>query len=610
MALPSSRIPFSWNAVDLPCVELLDDNRTLIWKYPEIFLCVVGLSSSYIETDVHLTFLDSGDEEMGLLDCVKSADPFKPISLVDHTIEDELKVNTAGIGSGSVTSADEDFVSSYVTPTPKHDFDDESTHSDNVRTHPLSSRFVILSSSFVDTDILTSPQVVLLVSSVPVGVNLVATEPTDGIRDSSIPEIEVGGPSVPESETGFSSATPSQNYPVNDFYESQTIDSLTAQDIYVPNWSVTNDAQIDNPSDVGFLDSFNINSAQHACMVSELRLRYAHEIMSRERLEKAEKEVAEINELYGRVSELEAGVAAKFEEVTGLNKQNVELLGKVSVLESAREELNSHVTKLGADCKGMRGEVASEAKIREEFSSLLAAVARHFEERAAQLDARIAEVRRDMDTGLYPDMLIAIVGRRCVLGHGIRLAMMKCAQTFERRSALGKVISLAINNVIQQGLEVGIEHEKAGRSLAQVEAYDPEVENKYVAAVGEFENVSFSLLEELEALKDSPLALIMSALTLEGDVDSTPELRKLQSHEMLLLDAIPAIHERAEKRGLDSSSSLAADGTAANVPVQDSSLVVADYQISNLALTDVVVPVPQPHDDLFDTAVLDKHADP
>ncbi|GKG34034.1 hypothetical protein Tco_0434193, partial [Tanacetum coccineum] len=69
-------------------------------------------------------------------------------------------------------------------------------------------------------------------------------------------------------------------------------------------------------------------------------------------------------------------------------------------------------------------------------------------------------------------------------------------------------------------------HGKAGRSLTQIEAYDLEIKGKYVAAVSEFEGVSFPLLNELEGLKDSPLALIMSALTLKddhGNMDATHE---------------------------------------------------------------------------------------
>ncbi|GKD72068.1 hypothetical protein Tco_1330350 [Tanacetum coccineum] len=94
---------------------------------------------------------------------------------------------------------------------------------------------------------------------------------------------------------------------------------------------------------------------------------------------------------------------------------------------------------------------------------------------------------------------------------------------------MGKVISMAINKGIQQGLKARIEHRRAGRSLTQVLAYEPRTEGKYVFAVSEYENVSFPLLEKLEGLKDSPLALIMSALTLKddhGNTDITPEFRQ------------------------------------------------------------------------------------
>ncbi|GKG17037.1 hypothetical protein Tco_0361994, partial [Tanacetum coccineum] len=101
-------------------------------------------------------------------------------------------------------------------------------------------------------------------------------------------------------------------------------------------------------------------------------------------------------------------------------------------------------------------------------------------EHAAKLDARIADVLRDMDNDLYPHMLTAIAGRRWVIRHGFRLAVYKCALSIECRSAMGKVISMAIIKGIQQGLEAGVVHGKAGRSLAQIEAYDPKVEEKYV----------------------------------------------------------------------------------------------------------------------------------
>ncbi|GJU54363.1 hypothetical protein Tco_1228077 [Tanacetum coccineum] len=312
--------------------------------------------------------------------------------------------------------------------------------------------------------------------------------------------------------------------------------------------------------------------------------------------------------------------------VSDLRLRDVEIVALKAKLETAERDS----VELGR-LHGLNAELLGEAKLREEFASLQDVAARRFKEKFAKLDARIADVRRDMDTDLYPHMLTLIARRRWVLGHSVRLVVMKCAQSSKCYSAQGKVISLAINKGIQQGLEAGIEHGKAGRSLAQVEAYDPYVENKYVDEVNDFDNVSFSLPKELEALKDFSLALIMSSLTLEGDADSTPKLRELQpsldqvtipvysesscsrgsssiSHEMLLSDVIPAIRERAEKRGLGPSSSFVKGGVAGVVLVQDSSLGDADYQVSTLVHTGSIVSVAPPHDDLFDTTILDEPA--
>nr|GEY39101.1 reverse transcriptase domain-containing protein [Tanacetum cinerariifolium] len=172
---------------------------------------------------------------MGLLDFVNSMDPFKmkvgertlvenevplitetedrvispspqTISRVDHTIQDELNVNVrksptalrrlirqsgqAETCSGSAIPAVEDATSSSVTPTleraSKGDF------CDNVRTRPPSGRFVVLSFSSVDTDIATSPQVVLLVSLAQADVTVLVTEPASVARNSSAPELEAG----------------------------------------------------------------------------------------------------------------------------------------------------------------------------------------------------------------------------------------------------------------------------------------------------------------------------------------------------------------------------------------------------------------------------------
>ncbi|GJZ21943.1 hypothetical protein Tco_0558982 [Tanacetum coccineum] len=194
VSLPSDKI------VDFPLMENLNENHTLIRRYPEAFLCIVGLSHSFVDTDVRSTLLCPDNNDMGLLDFVKSANPFKvkvgertlgegevplltktadmvvPLSaqtirLVNHTLVDELREiigkkkskvafnagpppvkrerasgvvilkpnpTTVGkspviiqkliaqsgqpnVGSRSAAPHAEEFVSSFVAPTPDHE---------------------------------------------------------------------------------------------------------------------------------------------------------------------------------------------------------------------------------------------------------------------------------------------------------------------------------------------------------------------------------------------------------------------------------------------------------------------------------------------------------
>ncbi|GJW51011.1 hypothetical protein Tco_0092362 [Tanacetum coccineum] len=334
---------------DLPCVKLLDDNRTVIWKDPKIFLCVVGLSRSYTETDVRPTFLDSDDEEMGLLDFFKSTDPFKvkidertlaenevllledteemvispsvqTVSLVDHTIEDELKANMVDIDSGSAAPATEDFVSSSVTPTLEHDYED--------------GYFMVI---------------MLFRLFLPCKMMLILLLLSLGMR------LVVRGPFIPESGVEPSSATPSQSSPIDDFYESQTIDSATAHNVYVPNWNVANDARITHLAFCRKLCSIILLPPDiwPALLVSESDDR--HEIMTMEKFEKRESrgEAAEVSELLKRVSDLDIEVATKASEI---------------------------VSKLRVDYEGLQILVSDEAMMREEFMSLQDVAIRRFEE--------------------------------------------------------------------------------------------------------------------------------------------------------------------------------------------------------------------------------------
>nr|GEU88918.1 transposase (putative), gypsy type [Tanacetum cinerariifolium] len=276
------------------------------------------------------------------------------IRLVDHNIVDELreadgkkKKKVSGqhdVGSGSAAHPTEDFVSSSITPTPERECHDESgwTQDGNVWTRLASDRFVVLTfgSEPMDTDATISPKVISPIM-------YVQTE-AEATTASSVNEI--GAYSILGNEAEASS---DDGPLIDDFYESQTIDSAIAHDIYVLNLDVTNDARMDDPvmcrnfiddvpppgywdylrnrSDAEFLDRLNVNSAQHVCMMSEFRLRYEQEITVREKFEK--KFVKSSETVQQRDAEI-ATLRSKLEKVAGEAADVIVLYRRVSELKT------------------------------------------------------------------------------------------------------------------------------------------------------------------------------------------------------------------------------------------------------------------------------------
>nr|GFD26308.1 hypothetical protein [Tanacetum cinerariifolium] len=76
------------------------------------------------------------------------------------------------------------------------------------------------------------------------------------------------------------------------------------------------------------------------------------------------------------------------------------------------------------------------------------------EKRCAELDARLDALSVDFDEELYPHMLTAIAGCRWVIGHGLHLAMMKCAESLEMRQAFADVVSAGLEGLKDASMDV------------------------------------------------------------------------------------------------------------------------------------------------------------
>ncbi|GJS22639.1 hypothetical protein Tco_0451271 [Tanacetum coccineum] len=189
------------------------------------------------------------------------------------------------------------------------------------------------------------------------------------------------------------------------------------------------------------------------------------------------------------------------------------------------------------------------------------------------MDSRLDVLSIDFDEELYLHMLMTIIARQWVIGHGLRLVVLKCAGSLELRQTFANVVSAGIIKGFCDGLKYRVEQGEAKLDLAMVEGYDPKAEDKFIATMQALKDLKYPHIAELEKLKDAPMDVLMASLYLENDtrVDAPqwkcdlhpsssqlkipvyPEVRDTQDpwavkEEMLLEDAIAANVSRAEKK--------------------------------------------------------------
>nr|GFA29420.1 hypothetical protein [Tanacetum cinerariifolium] len=204
---------------------------------------------------------------------------------------------------------------------------------------------------------------------------------------------------------------------------------------------------------------------------------------------------------------------------------------------------NEHLSQRVAS---QQEQVSGEEKLKAAFEEFKRYEDDRVEQRYAELDARLDALSIDFDEELYPHMLTAIAGRRWVIGHGLRLAMMKCAESLEMRQAFTDVVSAGVAKGMSEGLKHEVEHGRAQLELESIEAYDPEAEAKFVAALRSLKDLKFSLLDQLESLKDAPMDVIMAALYLESDTggDAPQYIRDLRpSSSQLTIPVYPEVRD-------------------------------------------------------------------
>nr|GEV05433.1 hypothetical protein [Tanacetum cinerariifolium] len=385
------------------------------------------------------------------------------------------------------------------------------------------------------------------------------------------------------------------------------------ESIYRSEWGVANGSMLDTPKacqdlvdhvappgyffelrhlhNDDFLRQYNVNLARQVAMGSHLRLRF-------------EQEAELLRKSVARVARRDKRIQAREHEIKNLEA----LLEAEADMKKAAEHKSA---RLSQELEDM---LSGEEKLKAAFEEFKRYEDNRVEQRCAKMDVRLDALSIDFDEELYPHMPTAIAGRRWMIGHGLRLAVMKCGESLELRQVFADVVSAGIAKGMSEGLRHGVEHGQAQLTLESIEAYDPEVETKYIAALQALKDLKYPLVDQLKGLKDAPMDVIMAALYLESDTgDDAPQwvrdLRPSSSHltipvypevrnpvspwackeEMLLVDAIAANVSRAEKKKkcrivcrthrVGSTHHARSDGVLVSVPTivpQGLALLLAD----------------------------------
>nr|GEX86305.1 transposase (putative), gypsy type [Tanacetum cinerariifolium] len=278
--------------------------------------------------------------------------------------------------------------------------------------------------------------------------------------------------------------------------------------VYRSEWGVTNGSLLDTPKacqdlvdhvappgyfselrhmhNDEFLKQYNVNLARQVAMGSQLRLRF-------------EQEAKLLRKSVAQVARRDKRIQARELEIKNLE---------------ALLEADANTKKAAKDWSaGLSQEFEN---MRAQFSDLQD---ERVEQRCTEMDARLDALSIDSDKELYPHMLTAFASRQCVIGRGLRLAVMKCGESLELRQAFADAVSTGITKGMSEGLRHGVEHGQAQLNVESIEAYNPKAEAKFVAALQALKDLKYPLLDQLEGLKDAPIDVIMAALYLESDIE-------------------------------------------------------------------------------------------
>ncbi|GJR45417.1 hypothetical protein Tco_1313520, partial [Tanacetum coccineum] len=622
-------------------VVVLNTRRTPIQKLPEALLCLVGLSQRYfLGDDVYPTFLYDDDRAPPNPTKVKTGTRPRAAHEVPLLIATGLSSS-----SGTPSTREKSPLDFFNEDSPRRITESDGTENQGQETVapevPPQENMPIVG---VTPEIGLEKEVAAMGPRSTIGEKSTRLDTGSTVSAPILQETpaDVSDPdplsyAKPQSILEREIAQSSKGATVAGDPDSEKSTSFTSfawslSGIYQPGWGVTNSCRLESPDvcqDVvdhivppgyfselrhlrneDFLNEYNMNLARQVAMGSQLRLRFEQEVRllkratekvakrdqriqaREEEIKKLDQEIhslksadTEVQVLRNQTKNLEALLEAEVDMKKATEARNVELAKELESLRAKFSDLQVNNIQMSQQVSSLQAQITGEERIKAAFEEFKRYEDDKVEQLCAEMDARLDKLSIDFDEELYLHMLTAIAGRRWLIGHGLRLAVLKCAESREVRQAFADVVSAGLAKGMSEVLQYSIEHRKAGRDLGDVEAYDPEANDKFVKALQDLKDLKYPIIDQLERLKDSPIDLIMASLYLESDTgeDAPQWIRDLRLRSSQL--KIPIYPEKKKCRvvcrthGVGSAHHVRSDGVVVSIPTaapQDLAILLTD----------------------------------
>nr|GEU38145.1 transposase (putative), gypsy type [Tanacetum cinerariifolium] len=541
------------NTYSLEAVRILDTHRTLIQKQPEALLCLVGLSRRYyLGDEVYPTFLHDDDRDMDLFNLIRAPNPTKvktgshprathevPLLTVTANRVIEIEDPAAATDSSGVPSTIERSPLDFANENPSQ----QSTRPEDQET--------------VAPEVPPPENVTTMGGAPEAGPTkrVAATDPLavkerrkrghDGVdtntpskvlrRDHADPrptESTRGGKSLAAIELGMGSTrpTPAPQGPPSDVSDPDPLSFADPQSR--PSMDVSQSSK--GAAAAGDPESEN---SSFASMVGSPKIQCKPGTTGGDGVAVA----VEVRARSETVEEIccSSGSPGQKDPTKENEIKNLETLleAEADIKKAAKDKS----AKLSQELENMRALFSdlqvSNNRLSQQVSTLQ-------EQRCAKMDAHLDALRIDFDEELYTHMLTSIAGRRKMIRHGLRLAVMKCGESIELRQAFADVVSAEIAKGMSEGLKHGVEHGHTKLDLEAIEAYDPEAKAKYIVALHALKNLKDDAPQWVRELRPSSSHLTIPVY---------PEVRDptdpwAYKEEILLADTIAANVSREEKK--------------------------------------------------------------